>query len=148
VFGGAFPVVADARDAWLVAWGRRARPELPAYAPAGGTNYMSVHSLCEAIWGALQNAETGKAYLIGDENLTFRDFFQKIFDATGSNRVLEERDEEHPILPDAFIVPGRGNILAYEPDPEETRLLGYTRNDIDRAIAEVVAMVDQTPPAR
>ena len=145
---GAFPGVSAKRYASLVAWGRGERPEIPDYAPAGGTNYMSVRSLCEAIWGALQNAESGKAYLIGDENLTFRDFFQKIFDATGSNRVLEERDEEHPILPDAFIVPGRGNILAYEPDPEETRLLGYTRNDIDRAIAEVVAMVDQTPPAR
>lgn len=142
---GAFPGVSAKRYASLVAWARGERPEIPDFAPAGGTNYMSVRSLCEAIWGALQNAEPGRAYLIGDENLTFRDFFQKIFDAVGSGRVLEVRDEEHPILPDAFIVPGRGNILAYEPDPEETRLLGYTRNDIDRAIAEVVAMVDRTP---
>jgi dihydroflavonol-4-reductase len=138
---GAIPGIPARRYETLTAWAKGERPEIPDYAPAGGTNYMSVRSLCEAISGALRNAESGKAYLIGDENLTFREFFQKIFDTVGSTRKLVERDQEHPLLPDAFIVPGRGKVLAYEPDPAETALLGYGRNDIDRAVAEVVAAV-------
>lgn len=135
---GAVPGVPAKRYEALIQWAKGERPEIPDYAPAGGTNYMSVRSLSEAIWGALQRAQSGKAYLIGDENLTFRDFFQKIFKAVGNSRTLIERDQEHPLLPDTFIVPGRGRILAYEPDASETALLGYGRGDIDRAVAEVV----------
>jgi hypothetical protein len=43
-------------------------------------------------------------------------------------------------LPDRFIVQGRGNVLAYEPDPAETALLGYSRHDVARAVREVVDM--------
>jgi dihydroflavonol-4-reductase len=139
---GVMPGVAARRYEMLVAWARGERPDLPDFAPAGGTNYMSVRSLTEAIEGALLRGAAGRAYLIGDENLRFRDFFQMVFDAAGSLRQLEERDAEHPTLPDAFIVPGRGSVLAYEPDPEETRLLGYRRGDVRRAVAEVVAAVD------
>ncbi len=138
---GALPGLPAKRYETLVAWARGDRPDIPDYAPAGGTNYMSVKSLSEAIAGALQNAEFGRAYLVGDQNLRFREFFQLIFDAVGSSRRVEERDEEHPLLPDAFIVPGRGKVLAYEPDPAETALLGYTRNDVERAVREVVATV-------
>jgi len=139
---GVIPGVPAKRYETLTAWAKGRLPDIPDYAPAGGTNYMSVRSLCEAIWGALRSAESGKAYLIGDANLSFRDFFQMIFDAVGSSRRLEERDQEHPLLPDAFIVPGRGRILAYEPDPAETALLGYTRGDVPRAVSEIVALVD------
>jgi nucleoside-diphosphate-sugar epimerase len=138
---GAIPGIAAKRYETLAAWGRGERPDIPDYAPTGGTNYMSVRSLCEAIWGALQNAESGKAYLIGDENLTFREFFQKFIDAAGGQRKLIEIDKESPLLPDAFIVPGRGKVLAYEPDPAETALLGYRRHDVSRAVAEVIAAV-------
>lgn len=139
---GVIPGVPARRYETLTAWAKGQRPEIPDYAPTGGTNYMSVRSLCEAIRGALQHAEPGRAYLIGDANLSFRDFFQMIFDAVGSSRQLEERDQEHPLLPDAFIVPGRGKVLSYEPDPAETALLGYTRGDVRRAVNEVVALVD------
>jgi dihydroflavonol-4-reductase len=138
---GVIPGVPARRYETLTAWGKGQMPDIPDFGPAGGTNYMSVRSLAEAIWGALQNAESGKAYLIGDENLTFTAFFQKIFDQVGSSRKLVERNENHPLLPDAFIVPGRGVVLAYEPDPRETALLGYRRNDIDNAIAEVIGAV-------
>lgn len=138
---GALPGVPARRYETLVAWARGERPEIPDYAPAGGTNYMSVRSLCQAISGALRNAESGRAYLIGDRNLRFVEFFQMIFDAVGSRRKLDERDAEHPLLPDAFIVPGRGKVLAYEPDPAETALLGYASDDVRRAVAEVVGLV-------
>lgn len=138
---GALPGVTARRYERLVLWARGELPELPDFAPAGGTNYMSVRSLCQAISGALSNAESGRAYLVGDCNLRFRDFFQLFFDAVGSGHKLEERDQEHPILPDAFIVPGRGNVLAYEPDPAEVALLGYDRDDVTRAVREIVQMV-------
>lgn len=138
---GAIPGIPAKRYETLTAWARGQRPEIPDYGPAGGTNYMSVRSLTEAIWGALQRAESGKAYLIGDANLTFTEFFQKIFDTVGSSRKLVELDKEHPLLPDAFIVPGRGRILAYETDPVETKQLGYRQGDVDRAVAEVIKAV-------
>ena len=137
---GAIPGIAAKRYETLTKWAK-GELDIPDYAPAGGTNYMSVRSLCEAISGALRNGKSGTAYLIGDQNLTFRDFFQMVFDAAGSIRKIEERDQEHPLLPDAFIVPGRGKILSYEPDPAETALLGYRRNDVRRAVEEDVSLV-------
>lgn len=53
----------------LMAYARGEMKDTPLFAPPGGTNYMSVHSLAEAIHGALRNAEAGKAYLVGDEML-------------------------------------------------------------------------------
>ncbi len=138
---GVIPGLPAVRYETLVAWGRGERPEIPDFGPAGGTNYMSVKSLTEAISGALNNAESGKAYLVGDQNLHFNAFFQMIFDAVGSARTVEERDAEHPLLPDAFIVPGRGNVLTYEPPAEEVALLGYSRNDVKRAVEEIVTLV-------
>jgi nucleoside-diphosphate-sugar epimerase len=136
---GALPGLPAKRYDTLAAWARGERPDIPDYAPAGGTNYMSVRSLAEAVAGALRHAESGKAYLVGDQNLRFHEFFQMIFDAAGASRQVAELDREHPLLPDAFIVPGRGTVLAYEPDSDETALLGYTRGDVERAVREVVA---------
>ncbi len=118
----------------------RGELDIPVFAPLGGTNYMSVESLSQAIWGALQRAEGGKSYLIGGENLSFRDYFQLFFDAVGNPHQVEARDEDHPLLPPAFMIPGRGSVLAYEPDPAETALLGYERSDVRRAI-EALASV-------
>jgi nucleoside-diphosphate-sugar epimerase len=145
---GAIPGIAAKRYEMLAAWGRGEMPEIGAWAPPGGTNYMSVRSLAEAIEGALLNATTGTAYLIGDENLSYRDFFQLIFDAVGSEVTVEERDAEHPLLPDRFIVQGRGNVLAYEPDRDETALLGYGRNDVARAVREVVGLAAKAAGAQ
>lgn len=48
-------------------------------------------------------------------------------------------DQEHPLLPDMALYTGRGNRVSYEPDAAETALLGYTRQDIQRAVDEVVS---------
>lgn len=123
-----------------LAWADGDLPNVPNFAPAGGTNYLSARSLAQAIGGAIANGESGKAYLIGDANLRFREYFQMVFDAAGSSITLEERDVEHPFLPDAFIVQGRGNVLSYEPDAGETAQLGYDRGDAERAVAEMVEL--------
>ncbi|NEW27164.1 NAD-dependent epimerase/dehydratase family protein [Nocardia cyriacigeorgica] len=129
----------------LFSWAAGTEPQIPDFAPPGGTNYMSARSLAQAIRGALQHAEPGRAYLIGDENLTFREYFQMLVDAAGGSRVIDERDDEHPLLPDGFIVQGRGNVISYQPDPTETELLGYDRNDCSRAIEQMYETVRAEP---
>ncbi|GAB3119570.1 NAD-dependent epimerase/dehydratase family protein [Glaciibacter psychrotolerans] len=127
----------------MLAWvrGELEAPEL--FGPKGGTNYMSVRSLAEAVEGALARGEAGRAYLVGDANLRYHEYFQLVADAAGSNRVIDERDEPHPFQPDRFIVQGRGNAIAYEPDAAETALLGYQRGDVQRAIEELVMLASK-----
>jgi dihydroflavonol-4-reductase len=112
---------------------------LPVFGPAGGSNFISTQSLSEAIWGALRHGEPGKAYLVGDENLSFADYFRAFFRAAGRDTAVPALDQEHPLLPDIAIYTGRGNVVAYEPDPADAALLGYRRGDIQRTIDEVVA---------
>ncbi len=111
---------------------------MPDFAPGGGVNFISTLSLAEAVEGALERGEGGKAYLVGDENLSFQRYFGLFFQVVGRD-VPPVLDREHPMLPDASIFAGRGNDLFYEPDVAETALLGYRRNDIKRAVSEIVA---------
>jgi dihydroflavonol-4-reductase len=138
---GAIPGITAKRYRRMVSWAAGNEPQILDFAPTGGTNYLSVRSLSEAIAGALDRGTAGAAYLVGDANLTYAQFFQLLVDAAGGDRVIAERDEPHPFMPDAMIVQGRGNVLAYEPDPAETALLGYTRGDCERAAAELVEVV-------
>ena len=116
---------------------------MPAFAPPGGVNFISTLSLSEAIEGALLRGENGKAYLVGDQNLSFQDYFGAFFRAVG-RPVPPVIDQEHPLLPDGVIYFGRGNTLYYEPDAAETALLGYRRQDVMRAIDEIVAQYRST----
>ncbi len=110
---------------------------MPVFTPKGASNFMSVRSLAEAMEGALLRGEAGKAYLVGDETLTYQQFFQLFFDAVGSDLHPEARDEEHPLLPDSAQPAGRGGVIRYDPDPAEVALLGYRRNDVRRAVQEL-----------
>ncbi|MGW1738337.1 NAD-dependent epimerase/dehydratase family protein [Nocardia sp. NPDC001965] len=143
---GAVPGASTRRYRRLVSWAAGNEPEIPDFAPAGGTNYMSAESLAQAIRGALLHGESGAAYLVGDQNLTYQQFFQLLVDAADGNRVIAERDEQHRLQPDASIIQGRGNTLAYEPDADEVRRLGYTRNDCARAVRALVDVVVAASP--
>ena len=44
-----------------------------------------------------------------------------------------------PLLPDVAIPQGRGNWVRVNPDPAEVALLGYRRNDVANAVADVAA---------
>lgn len=135
---GAVPGLPSAIFAPYTHWAEGKIP-IPAYAPAGGTNFMSFRSLSEALEGALERGTSGTAYLVGDESLSFRDYFQLFFDAVGSTTVVEERDEELPLLPDVAIPQGRGNWVRVSPDPTEVALLGYRRFDVANGVSEAVA---------
>ena len=111
---------------------------MPEFTPPGGVNFISTQSLAEAVEGAIERGEGGKAYLVGDENLSYQQYFGAFFEAAG-RPVPPVVDQEHPMLPDAAIFAGRGNDLFFEPDAAETAQLGYRRNDIRRTINEIVA---------
>ena len=113
-------------------------PQIPPFAMPGGVNFISTQSLSEAVAGALARCENGKAYLIGDENLSFADYFGTLFEAGGRAEPLPVLDQEHPMLPDSVLYAGRGGTVYYEPDPTETALLGYRRNDMRRTLREIV----------
>jgi nucleoside-diphosphate-sugar epimerase len=113
--------------------------EAPLYAPAGGSNFMSYRSLSQAIEGALLRGAPGKAYLVGDETISFAAYLNLFFEAVGNPVRLEARDEAHPIFPDEIMVQGRGNWIRYEPDADEAALLGYVRHDVANGVAEAVA---------
>jgi dihydroflavonol-4-reductase len=135
---GVVPEKAPRHYRKMLAWvrGELDAPEL--FAPKGGTNYLSVRSLAEAVEGALARGEAGRAYLIGDANLHYNEYFQLLADAAGGDQMIAERDEWHPFLPDRFIVQGRGQVISYEPDAAEAELLGYQRGDVRRAVEEIV----------
>lgn len=135
---GSVPGLPSAIFGPYVQWAKGLIP-IEAYAPIGGTNFMSFRSLSQAIEGALLRGEPGKAYLVGDENLSFRDYFQLFFDAVGSAVQVEERDAELPLLPDVAIPQGRGNWVRVDPPADEVALLGYVRNDVANAVADVAA---------
>lgn len=141
---GAIAGLSAKRYRRMVSWAAGNEPQFPDWAPPGGTNYLSVRSLAEAIWGAVQHGESGRAYLIGDQNLTYQQFFQLLVDAAGGDRSIGEKDEEHPFLPDAIVVHGRGNVISFEPDEDERALLGYTSDDCARAARELVEVVRRT----
>jgi dihydroflavonol-4-reductase len=111
---------------------------LPVFGPAGGSNFISTQSLSEAISGALARGESGRAYLVGDENMSFADYFGAFFRAAGNDTPVPALDQEHPLLPDFAIYTGRGTVVSYEPEPAGAALLGYRRRDIQRTIKEVV----------
>ncbi len=126
-----------------VSYARGLIPQIPPFAMPGGVNFMSTTSLSEAIAGALARGEPGKAYLVGDENLSFANYFGELFRAAGRKEPLEVIDREHPMLPDAILYAGRGGTVYYEPDAAETALLQYRRNDVRRTLREVVEFYRQ-----
>jgi dihydroflavonol-4-reductase len=114
-------------------------PQIPPFAIPGGVNFISTRSLSEAIAGALQRGTPGRAYLVGDENLSFADYFGAYFRAAGRSEPLPVLDREHPLLPDAILYAGRGGTIYYEPDAAEVAQLGYRRGDMQATLAGILA---------
>jgi dihydroflavonol-4-reductase len=108
---------------------------LPIIAPAGGVNHITSKSMSEAIAGALERGVGGKAYLVGDENLSWKAYLEMYFEAVGNPVALEVSTDEHPLLPDVILYAGRNAVICYEPDNGE---LGYSRNNVRATVAELV----------
>jgi dihydroflavonol-4-reductase len=112
---------------------------LPLFAPVGGTNHMTAPSVAEAILGGLERGESAKAYLIGDENYSWKAYLEAWCAAAGNPMELEVRSDDHPMLPNAIMFAGPGATVSYEPEAAETELLGYSRGQLGAMIGEVVA---------
>jgi len=108
---------------------------MPLVAPAGGVNHISSQSMSEAIAGALERGVGGKAYLVGDQNLSWKAYLEMYFEAVGNPVELQVTTDEHPLFPDIILYAGRNALIQYEPDNGE---LGYSRNNVQATIAELV----------
>lgn len=121
----------------LVRWARGEMPAIPPFAIPGGVNFMSIQALNDAVLGGLERGENGRGYLVGGENLHFREFFGLFFEAVGRPTTLEVRDQEHPLFPDAALPAGRSGTIFYE--PEGVSELGYEPADLRRAVQQIAA---------
>ena len=123
----------------LVEYARGKMPGLPVFAPQGGTNHISAHSLAQAALAALEKGESGKAYLVGDENYSWKAYLALWFEAAGNPVELEVREDEHPLFPNVIMFAGAGATVSYEPDARDMALLGYDRHQIPGLVREIVA---------
>jgi nucleoside-diphosphate-sugar epimerase len=123
----------------LVAYARGQLEGVPVFAPRGGTNHMTSGSLAEAVLGALERGESGKPYLVGDENYTWKAYLELWFRAAGNPREIAVSDDDHPLFPNAIMFAGPGALVSYEPPAAEVELLGYSRGRVAPLIAELAA---------
>jgi dihydroflavonol-4-reductase len=127
---------------YMAKYARGEMPQVPVYAIPGGVNIISVKSLSEATIASLTRGKNGEGYLVGDENLHFKDLFKMFFTAVGRGDVeLPVRNEPHPIFPDAALLAGRDGTIFYE--NQGVAELGYSQHDIYRAVKEICDGVKQ-----
>ena len=132
---GVFPGVVDAHLAALVRYVAGEIEGLPIVAPAGGVVHITARSLAEALEGALLRGDSGKAYLVGDEYLSWKNYFEEFCRALGKPRSLEVSTDEHPMLPDIIMYAGRNAVVDYVPDNAP---LDYATGNVSAAIIDVV----------
>jgi nucleoside-diphosphate-sugar epimerase len=123
----------------LVHYVQGAIPDLPLFAPQGGTNHISSHSLAQAALNALENGEGGKGYLVGDENLSWKGYLEMWCEAAGKPVSLDVREDDHPMLPNVIMFAGTGVTIQYE--PEDMAVLKYDRQCIRPLIQQIAASV-------
>lgn len=112
-------------------------PEAPLFAPKGGTNHVTLETVAEALQGGLERGESGKAYLIGDANYSWKEYLERWATAAGAPQAFEVRDDiEHPLLPSIIMYAGAGATVSYVAPEDERALLGY---GIDRMAHEIEA---------
>lgn len=119
-------------------------PGLPEFAPPGGANFMSSRSLAQALLGGLERGESGKSYLVGDNNMSWKEFFEMWFNAAGRPRDLEVRTG-HPIIPDFALSYLDYGSTDYEPPADETALLGYEKGLVYAEVESNVKYYADTP---
>jgi len=123
----------------MVAYARGQIPGAPVFAPRGGSNHISSRSLAQATLHALERGESGRGYLVGDQNFSWKEYLELWFAAVGRPLDLEVRDEEHPLFPDVIMFAGPGATVSYEPAAEDMAVLAYDRQQIPGLVEEIVA---------
>lgn len=132
---GAFPGVVDAHLAAMVQYVSGQIEGLPVFAPDGGVMHITALSLAEALEGALERGEGGKAYLVGDAYMDWKDYIEQFCAAAGHPQALSVSRDEHPMLPDMILYAGRNAVVDYTPDNAP---LNYSTGQVPAAIVDVV----------
>jgi len=118
------------------------RPNVSLFAPRGGTNHITSRSLAHAVHNALLRGESGKQYLVGDENFTWKEYLELWCDAVGKPADLEVRDEDHPMFPNIILFAGPGVTIRFEPDAADMKVLDYPRHQVKAMMREIVASLN------
>ncbi len=56
--------------------------KVPGY-PTGGRNFVYVKDVAQAIVNAIELGKTGESYILGNENLNYKEIFTKMASALG-----------------------------------------------------------------
>lgn len=125
--------------------------------PRGGTNMIAVQHVGEAIVGAIEQGKGGERYVVGDENLTWKDWLGRVSQfACGKKKpVITVPDflvrwQLSNVAKKHHAAGKEGGLNAvqflkvqtaetyFDPEPSRTAL-GYGRGGLDEAIRETVA---------
>ncbi|MCK5881661.1 MAG: NAD(P)-dependent oxidoreductase [Sinobacterium sp.] len=126
----------------LVAYAKGFIPELPLFAPQGGTNHISSKSIAQACGNIIAKNLGGKAYLIGDENYTWNEYLTQWFELAGNATEFITSDEEHPMFPNIIMFAGVGATVSYEPYEETLSDLEYSRQQIKATMQTLITAFD------
>ena len=137
---GHLPGLEIAYQRYMCQYARGRLEGVPMFASPGGVNHISARSLAQAVAGAVAKGEPGRAYLVGDENLSFKEYLELWCRLAGNPQTLEVRDEEHPLFPDMILYAGRGATVSYEPEGVDE--LGYSRHQVADTIRQILEAYD------
>ncbi|MBU6266258.1 MAG: NAD-dependent epimerase/dehydratase family protein [Sphingomonadales bacterium] len=121
-------------------------PGVPDAAPVGGANFMSSRAVAQCMLGGLERGESGKSYLIGDENMSWKAFFELWYAEAG-------RPIDLPVARGNALVPDYaleyldfGSSDYHQPD-DEVALLGYQRGTLRQTVKDAFAYYAGLPVA-
>jgi dihydroflavonol-4-reductase len=121
----------------------------------GGTNMLAVEHVAEAICGAIERGKAGERYLIGDENLTWIEFLDRLGRALGRRKrvftmpnwvvlpalagvkLLHRLQGKEGGLDPVHLLELQSINTFFDPEPSR-RALGYGSGGLDRAFVETV----------
>jgi nucleoside-diphosphate-sugar epimerase len=127
----------------------------PLFYMKGGTNMIAVEHVGQAIVGAIETGRGGEHYTIGDENLTWVEFIEKILNILGKKKKIiilptfvvrlilriiklrhKLRGEEGGLDPVKFAAIQTRNTF-FDPSPA-VKELGYGRGNLQKAFKDTV----------
>jgi nucleoside-diphosphate-sugar epimerase len=136
---GNIPGLMQDHIAGLVAYARGALEGVPVFAPVGGTNHMTSRSIAVAVGQALASGEGGTQYLIGDENLSWKEYLELWFEAVGNPQSLSVSEDDHPLIPNVIMFAGVGATVSFDTDAAATPVNDYPRQQVKAMVEEIVA---------